>query len=232
VAIGDQSNSRGETKSDSNTFIGAKAGYSLVKGSRNTSMGIASMVCSVAGAKDLYDNIAIGYNTMNESDSAKRNTIIGNWAGTEVGKGTDNVAVGYSALYNSWAGNKSTAVGAYALGMTEWKHEANTAIGYWAGHYTNSDSSIYIGFKAGASDSTYHNTSGKLFIDNQDRDSLNTFIYGSIPDNLLRLNSNVITKSTTVTDTATGMILTDKNGGQWRLRVSVTGVLTAQPITP
>ena len=95
-----------------------------------------------------------GYKNLNynESSGARDNVAIGYEALNNLTTGQGNVAIGYRALQNIKSHNNNVAVGSYAGEITE--NEKSVYIGYEAGRQNKAHSTVAIGYRA-ASGSTY-----------------------------------------------------------------------------
>jgi len=117
-----------------NTGIGH---YSLgfnIDGMRNTALGAFSLKGEGhQGEAAPQDNVALGFRTMEQVNTAKYNTAIGNTALLNMSDENHNVAVGFSALQQSIDGYANTAIGSGA-GLNITSGQKNVCVGLNAGY--------------------------------------------------------------------------------------------------
>jgi len=117
-----------------NTGIGYVALGSNTDGTNNTAVGYYAMRYAYDGSGTLFNNIAVGSNTLE--------TIV---------NGNNNTAVGFNAMANSSTGDNNTAIGAAALIGSSGGD--NIAVGYLAGNQLAEGSgNILIGHAGTSSD--------------------------------------------------------------------------------
>lgn len=200
-----QGNSGPNATSNSNTAIGSFAMSSNSTGNNNTSAGDSSLYKNTTG----YSNVAIGSKAMFKNTKINNLVAIGDSAlfnagvaGGEFGK--YSTAVGSKALFSLDGADGNTAVGYNALMQTT--GASNTAVGSFAGKIVNGsyntiigsynaltagvrniNSSVFIGFEAGESETT----SNKLYIENSGATKDNALIYGDFAADSLNLNAKV-----------------------------------------
>jgi len=193
---------------DSNTGIGAYTLTSLQDGDNNVAIGRDSLFSLVSGSDNVFigyysgryyegddsigigrsallygtgnNNIAIGYNTMDDpSCSGSNNVMFGNSAGNAITTGSSNVGAGYAVFNDLTTGNFNVAFGHTAAENTTTGSE-NVAIGYRAlrdnisGNYN-----IAIGSSALQSLSHASSSNNNLVIGRQAADAA-TLIYDSL----------------------------------------------------
>jgi len=140
------------TDGDQNTAIGDRAGYGIgASSSYNTFVGSIAGYDGTSPGSSSSDshNVAVGYYAMTNSGGSARtnNTIVGNYAGSNLTTGDHNTLLGYEAetyYTNSYA---NVSVGYYA----KVGYRYNVSVGYQAGHsmYNQTDNSVLIGYRAG-----------------------------------------------------------------------------------
>ena len=111
TSIGAEALSRAGSSSSSNTAVGYKAGYSLVQGSDNISIGSYS-----GGVVIGDDNVSLGSWTLRMAGNGEMNTAIGNGSLSSVEPDglpnvTANTALGYDAGSKLKKGNYNTFIG-------------------------------------------------------------------------------------------------------------------------
>jgi hypothetical protein len=125
----------------------------------NTGVGIGALDALTSGDK----NTAVGSDAGTALTTASNNTLIGYEAGKGVVNANMNTVVGDNAFAGTNTDSNSasnTVVGAFAMNVSSGAKE-NTAIGRDAGReLTTGDSNIFIGYNAGANDSTSGITTG------------------------------------------------------------------------
>jgi len=138
----------------------------------NTGVGIGALDALTSGDK----NTAVGSDAGTALTTASNNTLIGYEAGKGVVNANMNTVVGDNAFAGTNSDSNSasnTVVGAFAMNVSSGAKE-NTAIGRDAGReVTTGDGNIFIGYNAGANDSTSGITtgSGNVIIGTVDPDS-------------------------------------------------------------
>ena len=144
VCIGFQSGYNITTSNDG-VFIGAKAGYNTTSqniavgyqslynqsGSYNVAIGYNALYGTTANTSR-QNNIAIGYNTINQATSAQGNIVLGHQAGQAITTGNTNLIAGFqtglnltsggnniflgtSSGYNGSSANNNIAIGDYVM---------------------------------------------------------------------------------------------------------------------
>lgn len=153
-------------------LIGHSTTGTLNSAEANTGVGIGTLDALTSGDR----NTALGHDAGTGITTANNNTLIGYEAGKGVVNSNMNTVVGDSAFAGSNPESTSasnTVVGAFAMNVSSGAKE-NTAIGRDAGReVTSGDSNIFIGYNAGANDSTAGITtgSGNVIIGTVDPDS-------------------------------------------------------------
>jgi hypothetical protein len=138
----------------------------------NTGVGIGALDALTSGDK----NTAVGSDAGTALTTASNNTLIGYEAGKGVVAANMNTVVGDNAFAGTNSDSNSasnTVVGAFAMNVSSGAKE-NTAIGRDAGReVTSGDNNIFLGYNAGANDSTSGITtgSGNVIIGTVDPDS-------------------------------------------------------------
>jgi len=126
------------------------------------------------------DNTGVGIGALDALTSGDRNTALGSEAGTAITTANNNTLIGYEAGKGVVGANQNTAIGdnafagtntdsnsasntvlgAFAMNVSSGAKE-NTAIGRDAGReVTTGDGNIFLGYNAGANDSTAGITTG------------------------------------------------------------------------
>jgi len=163
----------------SNTGCGYNALDGITSGDYNTALGANSGLSITGGS----NNVSIGANSLDALSTGSRNTAVGRNSLTIASTSDDNVAVGYRSLYDMATNEKNTAIGSYS------------------GENATGSSSVFIGYKAGFTQTT----GTHLYIANDDDDGSkdSTWIYGDsdynvdIPNGDLNVN-NITTISNSV----------------------------------
>lgn len=145
------------------TALGGDALKESKRGWKNTAVGFAALRDCVDG----YMNVAVGNSalertvggigdgTPNGNAPGARNTALGSNAGRYNISGRGNTYIGRDAGHSALTGDGNTAVGAYAwTGVVDGEiHSSktgnyNTALGYGAGYFNDSDKNVAIGYYA------------------------------------------------------------------------------------
>lgn len=163
-----------------NTFVGTSAGNVTLTGVQNSSLGFGALTSVTTGRQ----NTAAGYFALNANQTGSFNTAVGSGALIGLVSGDRNVALGYDplillaagsfnigigtgSLANFTGGNNNLAIGISALG-TVVNQGNNVAIGNSAGAVTTGASSVFLGYFAGA----YETTARSFYVNNVDQGSL------------------------------------------------------------
>jgi len=129
---------RSNTTGYYNTAIGSEALYSNTNGVHNTACGVVALYSNTGG----INNTAIGYKSLQFNSTGNLNT-----------------SIGFGSLNSNTSGNNNTGCGIFALYTVD-TQSYNTAIGYSAGDYYESDYGTYAGRNAYPNASGYSNVTG------------------------------------------------------------------------
>lgn len=152
-------------------------------------------------------NIAIGHKSLLGSRSSGRNVSIGHHSMVLGAEASSNVSIGDSSMYNNFRGGANVSIGAGSMRHNGWGFEnvsigyralyrggmnlvtsyENVAIGSHAGYHNQGNRNVFIGYRAGY----LANSSNKLYIDNNGRDSLNALVYGDFSSRIIRVNGQL-----------------------------------------
>lgn len=191
-----------------NVALGATSLYSNTSGIRNIAIGNRALYSNTEksylvaiGDSALYNN-GIGASPVTPFESTA-NTAVGSKALFKNTKGNGNTGIGTRVLESNTTGAYNTAAGYLALASDSLLGGINTAVGAFAGQFSHGAGNTFIGFSAGYNATTGSNnimigvnagynarSSNKLYIGNTNADSLNTFIYGDMSADSLRLNAS------------------------------------------
>ena len=149
------------TTGDYNTFVGEDAGQGNTTGSRNVFIGNSSAGLS-SGDLTGHNNIAIGdesgYDLVN---MASRNTLLGTYAGQDIGEAFGNTFLGANAGVNTEHADFNTFVGALSGWDNNRTNEEdlanrNTGLGAFAGYANRRGAdNVWIGAFTHSQSSTY-----------------------------------------------------------------------------
>lgn len=131
-----------QSVSDGNTAVGSGAGSQLTIGTGHALLGVNAWAFGTTG----INNAVFGYNGFRRNVTGSNNVVFGTDAGQfAVAAASDNVYVGFQAGYlNNDTGNGSGTVG----------RDRNVFIGSLAGSASTSADSVFIGYGAGATETT------------------------------------------------------------------------------
>jgi hypothetical protein len=154
---------------DSDTFIGAGAGYSNTTGNFNTFLGYIAGYSNTTGYNNTFIGYGAGYhNTTGDyntflgycagiHNTNSYNTFLGNHAGYSNTTGYNNTFLGYHAGYSNITGSYNTFLGNRA-GYSNTTGSYNTFLGRYAGDDNTTGSyNTLLGYHAG-----YSNTTGNF----------------------------------------------------------------------
>ncbi|MCU0462597.1 MAG: tail fiber domain-containing protein [Bacteroidales bacterium] len=200
-----------DNNGSNNTFLGYMAGRSNTSGGNNLFIGREAGWGNINGTNNTY----LGPYAGKEIANGHYNVYIGTFAGQKNADRTANVFLGFNSGTFSNSG-ASVAIGFYA--GHSMSGDMNTCLGYAAGQNANGHFNVIIGSQAGLELSGINNViigqqagmkakanniiignyaaknqfaDARLFIDNFDRDSSQTFIWGNLPSRILTFNANV-----------------------------------------
>jgi len=94
-----------------NIAIGHSAGRFMDEGYRNIMIGTQALHCATSGNPFGISNVAIGYHTMYNAESAVGNVIIGEEAGIVIDEGDYNTCVGFNAGGSLTTGSNNLLLG-------------------------------------------------------------------------------------------------------------------------
>jgi trimeric autotransporter adhesin len=192
----------------SNVALGATSLYNNTSGIRNIAIGNRALYSNTEksylvaiGDSALYNN-GIGASPVSPFESTA-NTAVGSKALFKNTRANGNTGIGTRVLENNITGAYNTAAGYLALASDSLLGGINTAVGAFAGQFSKGSGNTFIGCSAGYNATTGSNnimigvnagynarSSNKLYIGNTNTDSLNTFIYGDMSADSLRLNAS------------------------------------------
>ncbi len=161
VFIGEEAGINDDETSNSNVYVGNKAGKENVSGKENIGIGFESLRDATAA----NTNVGIGAYTLQINSTGRRNTALGFASMNLNTTGSDNVAVGQWSLNSNGAGTK------------------NVALGYSSGFANTGSGNVFIGYSAGV-DATTEND--KLYIETSS--NANTLIYGDFSTDRVGIN--------------------------------------------
>jgi hypothetical protein len=164
------------SSASNNVAIGSNSLPNLIDGNYNISIGGESQVGNGNGSS----NLAIGYQALYTSNAS------------------NNIGIGYQALYTNDEGQQNTAIGNEALKSitTTGSAERNTAIGYQAGRWKGTGTSVIANRLNTANDSIFIGWRARSSADAQ----TNQIVIGN---NTVGGGSNTITIGTTASTSAT-----------------------------
>ena len=125
IAFGSKALKKGTNNSNRNTAIGHFALGNNTEGGENIAIGFESQNNSIKGAY----NVSLGDYSLYSLDSGSLNTAVGQQAMQSSRYSANNAAFGYSALYSDTSGNNNTAIGALSM-LLHKNGSLNTALGY------------------------------------------------------------------------------------------------------
>ncbi len=219
TAIGQSALSSGSISSGFNVAVGTQSQEYSNDGDCNTSMGYQSLRgTSNLNARHSYNNVAVGYMSLNISQSDS-NTAVGANSLLANLHGHNNVAIGTGAMSENVHGNYNTAVGVHAAGKNQGARNVavgmstlynnttgsfNTAIGDGACSKVVGDYNICIGYSAGPT--TVSAKTKELFIDVTG--GPDPLIWGNFATKEVKINGTLTTTGT-INGTVVGT--SDKN---------------------
>ena len=184
-----------------NVALGLSSLNVLDSGRANLAIGNLSLHKLTKGS----DNVAVGFNSLNNITTQSFNTAIGSHALRDNQNGNQNVAIGHTAMGFSVGGINSVAIG-YQAGRNL-NGDLNTVVGQGAGaaakggdysfttaigaqsaHNSQTNSSIYLGYRAGYYDTADVNRHN-LFVENSE--SLSPLIGGNFRQNRVGINTHI-----------------------------------------
>ena len=131
----------------SNTIFGKNAGD--LDGAGDYNVFIGELAGGHGTQTDACDhNVGVGYDSLNNLTTGKKNTAVGYQALTTCSTGEENVAIGRGSLDAAVSASYNIAIGTNALGTVDDGETFNIAIGYDAmgnANLSNIDSNIAIG---------------------------------------------------------------------------------------
>jgi hypothetical protein len=183
-----------------NTFLGSFTGISNLGGSYNTFIGDSVGISNTYGENNVFvgtkvglnntlgwSNAFIGNNAGYSNVGGSQNIFMGDFSGYSNQDAGMNIFIGIKSGYSSENGWNNVYLGTEA-GYSNVNGSGNVFLGFQAGmNNANGTRNIYIGNRAGMD----QQGSDKLIIDNRDADSTETFIWGDLDLDLLRLNARV-----------------------------------------
>ncbi len=144
VFIGELAGANDDLSTNSNTFVGYKAGTNNESGDGNTAVGKLALERSIDG----YHNTAIGKQALFDN-IGNNNTAVGVHASSWNTTGTKNVSIGNYASYRNTSGSFNTIIGSDAgYGFSNGVTNSNVLIGAAAGRSIDGDYNLAIGNNA------------------------------------------------------------------------------------
>lgn len=186
-----------------NTANGSFAMYLNTTGSSNVANGGSALYFNTTG----NTNTANGTNALASNSIGSSNTATGSGALLDNDIGNYNTANGVNSLESNTNGNYNTASGYRAL-FSNSTGSSNTAFGFESGYYNTSQSSIFLGYRAGY----FENGGNKLYIENSNADADNALVYGEFDNDIFRINGQLQVGNPTLNGYA--LPTTDGTNGQ------------------